>query len=71
MSNTWELCPKCKGNGDMRGQSQHYKICDLCNGKKIISSLTGLPPEGKQDQIRFKIRGAKLVGIFDRDGSDD
>lgn len=45
--NTWQLCPKCNGTG----QSNQFdgrnftNYCDLCNGAKIISVLTGLPPK--------------------------
>lgn len=43
----WQLCPKCKGNGlqeGMYGTSFRSSSCDLCNGYKVISSLTGIPP---------------------------
>lgn len=42
--NTWELCPKCKGEKIIN----KYGIdipCDICDGKGIISSITGLPPQ--------------------------
>jgi hypothetical protein len=46
MSN-WELCPKCMGSKveytDI--QLNNYIPCDICDGKGIISSLTGLPPK--------------------------
>lgn len=36
----FEKCPICNGTGkDFLGCK-----CTVCNGKKIISSLTGLPP---------------------------
>lgn len=46
----WQLCPKCAGTGTMMQMLPGYvvsthAICDLCNGKKIISSLTGQPPQ--------------------------
>lgn len=47
----WQLCPKCNGDGDLfRYNSPSIMatnarpICDVCNGKKIISTVTGLPP---------------------------
>jgi hypothetical protein len=45
----WQLCPKCVGTGLMTVMYPGYVIdqtalCDLCNGKKIISKLNGLPP---------------------------
>lgn len=42
----WQNCPHCKGTGQelygTHGVSQ--PICTVCNGAKIISQLTGLPP---------------------------
>lgn len=38
--NTWQLCPKCNGQGQPIGTGH----CDLCNGTKVISTLTGKPP---------------------------
>ena len=55
---TWELCPKCHGQGTVSkppylpGDVQTWAssdstphICDVCNGKRIISSVTGQPPK--------------------------
>lgn len=46
--NNWQLCPKCNGTGRMQQQyatvTSSFTNCDVCNGAKIISSLTGLPP---------------------------
>ena len=53
--NGWQVCPKCLGQGvvwfppnqpmneTFSGNGEPFK-CDLCNGKKIISERTGLPP---------------------------
>lgn len=43
----YQKCPICNGIGrlDPRpGSSATSKQCDVCQGKKIISELTGLPP---------------------------
>jgi DnaJ-class molecular chaperone len=49
----WEVCPLCKGQGyediviSHEGISQPVmKFCTVCNGRKIISTTTGLPPSG-------------------------
>jgi hypothetical protein len=51
--NTWELCPKCKGEkkvwknfGNLTTMDDFMDTvdCDICDGKGIISSITGLPP---------------------------
>lgn len=42
----WQLCPKCNGNGSMSSwmSTNVWETCDVCDGKKIISVLTGQPP---------------------------
>lgn len=35
----YQKCPICEGKG-----THEEKYCSTCNGAKIISSLTGLPP---------------------------
>ena len=45
--NNWELCPKCKGNKTMNKYGIDM-LCDICDGKGIISSLTGLPPKSQK-----------------------
>lgn len=50
--NEWQLCPKCNGKGSIATGvvstewvfSDTVETCDLCNGKKIISKVNGLPP---------------------------
>lgn len=51
--NEWQLCPKCNGSGLVLNLGWPYSdtlistapvICDVCNGKKIISKVNGLPP---------------------------
>lgn len=46
MSNTWQLCPKCNGTGQSYSVNLTAltNVCDVCNGTKIISIFTGLPP---------------------------
>jgi DnaJ-class molecular chaperone len=55
-TNQWQVCPKCNGQGkvwfppDMAlhttfiSSGDPYK-CDVCKGRKIISTITGLPPK--------------------------
>ena len=57
IENFWQLCPKCSGQGAVSkppwiagdinqwtGNTTDNHICDLCGGRKIISTITGLPP---------------------------
>lgn len=43
----WQRCPICEGTGIYQGQGTFSEIpvCPTCNGKRIISTLTGLPPQ--------------------------
>jgi len=50
----WQLCPKCNGERMIHpfpAKSAELVICDVCNGKSIISSLDGLPPDGRVVKI--------------------
>ncbi len=47
----WEVCPLCKGQGyedvvisHEEISQQAMKFCTVCNGRKIINTLTGVPP---------------------------
>lgn len=51
----WQICPKCHGQGcvwfptdtpyspTFLSDGKPFE-CDVCKGKKIIDTLTGLPP---------------------------
>jgi len=47
----WQICPICNGTGkipqDGFTTSASFQTCTVCNGFKIISELTGLPPVTK------------------------
>lgn len=60
----WQVCPLCKGEGYlshplsdtdmgfMQGSQFRFSndtVCTVCNGKKIISEITGLPPSTKPE----------------------
>lgn len=64
----WELCPKCNGQGTCYSaySSSTSAICDVCFGKKIINSLTGLPPE----HIAFQQQGSKIFAIINNENID-
>lgn len=43
----WQQCPVCYGRGKYEDYvlgSSVMHTCNVCNGKKIISIKTGLPP---------------------------
>jgi hypothetical protein len=46
----FQKCPICNGTGKLSDtlSSSSYRVCDTCNGKKIINDFTGLPPNNKQ-----------------------
>jgi hypothetical protein len=45
---SWQRCPICEGEGNamiydpLKGQT--FYPCSVCKGKKIIDTITGLPP---------------------------
>lgn len=43
----WQVCPLCNGFGidPTVNFEDELPVCAVCNGKKIISESTGLPPE--------------------------
>jgi len=47
---SWQLCPVCKGSGVYC----FGHLCDVCMGKKIISEITGLPPDSEQHNIQIE-----------------
>lgn len=47
-NNAWQCCPICDGAGRVTPigiSSATFEVCTVCRGKKIISTLNGLPPE--------------------------
>ena len=42
----WQQCPICNGTGKIHEplSTATHSVCTVCQGKKIISSLTGNPP---------------------------
>ena len=40
----FQKCPICKGEGNINQGNDVYAICPTCNGTRILSQLTGLPP---------------------------
>lgn len=54
----WQKCPICEGTGfySLPLSATTTEKCSVCDGKKIISELTGLPPnntEQKTEQKKF------------------
>lgn len=48
MSETWQICPNCKGSG-----KHDTEECPSCNGRGIISRETGLPPREGREEIKI------------------
>lgn len=49
----WQKCPICNGTGLEYEpvMTTIGKICSICNGTKIISELTGLPPNFEKNKL--------------------
>ena len=65
--NTWQLCPKCNGQGtNYNHQATSTScICDLCNGHKVISIFTGKPPQ--QSSVSTAITNLEHLQPFEGD----
>lgn len=40
----WQKCPICNGTGSAPITQSSNGTCTVCQGKKIISEVNGLPP---------------------------
>ncbi len=49
---SFQKCPICNGTGVLNSQYSVNSVCSTCNGAKIISELTGLPPHGVSTIIK-------------------
>lgn len=67
----WQKCPVCNGSGKTYNTtlSSTYSICTTCNGTKIISEITGLPPNIPVVNNLTPI--TEKVNIYRQDRSDD
>lgn len=68
---SWQKCPICNGDGQVNNNfstSSIYKICPLCDGKRIISELTGLPPNviGIPVKISDEQKASEIADIMKR-----
>lgn len=51
----WQTCPVCDGTGKVWAEQHGINLrfqncCQVCEGKRIISTLTGLPPAGLKEE---------------------
>ena len=40
----WQKCPICNGTGIAMAIHSSNAVCSVCQGRKIISEVNGLPP---------------------------
>ena len=52
-TNLWQLCPKCNGEGTVYFLGVNTE-CNVCNGQKLISTLTGFPRGKQEHKIQVK-----------------
>ena len=46
----YQKCPICNGTGIAMTIQSSNSVCPTCQGKRIISELTGLPPNSSPNQ---------------------
>lgn len=63
----WQKCPICDGTGsNATVTAGNYTVtCKTCNGKGIISELTGLPPSGIETFASPKYRNQDGMSIME------
>ena len=44
----WQKCPICNGTG----RDVNYNYCTVCNGYKIIDTITGFPPVKEKNNFK-------------------
>ena len=61
----WQKCPICKGTGSTLGVTPNAfsSSCPTCNGARVISEITGLPPK-HIEQGKIKCTGNEGNGCF-------
>lgn len=57
----WQKCPICEGTGK-DSNNLECGICKVCLGKGIISTLSGTPPEIKENKVNeSNLNKSKLI----------
>jgi len=68
----WQKCPICDGSGtvytpassNLTSISTGGGTCPVCNGRRIISSLNGLPPSLMPAEVFFNEKGLNKGSDF-------
>ena len=63
----WQKCCICNGTGENNSlvNGIFSNVCKTCNGKGIISEITGLPPNGVETFASPKYRNSDGSPITD------
>lgn len=70
----WQKCPICDGEGRITSNglsSSVHQVCPVCKGARIISELTGLPPNNTVTPSIFQTSGTSTATIHDFVPSED
>lgn len=63
---SFQKCPICEGSGrthdaQVEGVPENFFECPTCRGMRIVSSLTGLPPEKAIPEVSYEKTEKDLV----------
>ena len=64
----WQKCPICDGTGRTQNtnSTSSYSVCSTCNGSKLISRLTGLPPNYEMNKKEEAERQKEIDEIINK-----
>ena len=64
----WQKCPVCNGTGKIYSSlsTSSSDVCSVCNGAKIISELSGLPPKSVNANLIDKTEDVEKINRLEK-----
>ena len=69
----WQECPVCKGKGEVLRDgftNSVFQTCKVCKGARIISKLTGLPPDYEANKKLHEINEKEFLDKRIKEGKN-